>query len=231
MPSETAIALLSGGLDSAFSLWKAKDKYSIRLALTFDYGQRAAPKEIGAAAALCGLEKIPHRVMALPWLADLTETALVARSRPLPSLRSDELENPEKTRSSARAVWVPNRNGLFLNVAACFADQGGASVILTGFNREEAQTFPDNSAAFVEAMNRSLSFSTQVRVRVEAPSQGMNKEEIVREGLLLNLPFEKLWSCYEGGETLCGTCESCLRSQRAYQAAGLWDRMKDFFER
>ena len=231
MPSEKAIAVLSGGLDSAFSLWKAKGIYEVCLALTFDYGQRASRKEIGAAATLCGLEKIPHRVMALPWLAELTDTALVSRERPLPTLHSSELDDPQKTQRSAHAVWVPNRNGLFLNVAACFADQSGASVILTGFNREEAESFPDNSAWFVEARNRSLSFSTQVRARVEAPSQGMNKEEIVREGLRLNLPFEKVWSCYEGGERMCGICESCLRSQRAYKAAGIWERMKGFFGR
>src|SRR4030095_1774282 len=171
MPSEKAIAVLSGGLDSSFSLLKAKKKYEVSLALTFDYGQRASRKEIGAPAFLCDLEKIPHRVMALPWLAEITPTALVSRAHPLPSLRSSELEDRQKTEESARAVWVPNRNGLFLNVAACFADQSGAAVIVTGFNREEAQTFLDNSASFVEAMNRSLFFSTEVRARVEAPSQ------------------------------------------------------------
>jgi len=229
MSREKVIAVLSGGLDSATGLFLAKKNDDILLALTFDYGQRAAQREIAAAKALCVRAKIEHRTMTLPWLAEMTTTALVSRSDPLPSLRSNELNDPQKTLASARAVWVPNRNGLFLNIAACFAEVLGASMILTGFNREEAQTFPDNSKDFVLAMNRSLTFSTQTGVRVEAPTQAMNKSEIVKEALALGLPFELVWSCYEGLEKMCGLCESCLRSKRAYQDAGIWERMKTFF--
>ncbi len=45
-----AIVLLSGGLDSAVNLKLAADETGVRLALTFDYGQRAAAREIAAAA-------------------------------------------------------------------------------------------------------------------------------------------------------------------------------------
>ena len=37
----SAIILLSGGLDSVVSLAKLKEKYSRILALTFDYGQKS----------------------------------------------------------------------------------------------------------------------------------------------------------------------------------------------
>ena len=39
----------------------------------------------------------------------------------------------------------PNRNGGFLNVAASFAEKLGAGSVVVGFNREEAETFPDNT--------------------------------------------------------------------------------------
>ncbi len=218
---EKAIIILSGGLDSATTLFKAIGIYEVLLALTFDYGQRAAQKEIAAARALCEIKKIPHQVLEFPWLAQLTHTSLVNRNQEIPKIKEHALDDLRITSDSAKAVWVPNRNGLFIHVAACFADQRGASVILTGFNREEAITFPDNSEEFVKTVNQSLFYSTQVHARVESLTQSMSKEEIVREAMQLHLPFEKLWSCYEGGENRCGLCESCLRILRAYRKAGV----------
>ncbi len=54
----------------------------------------------------------------------------------------------------------------------------------------------------------------------------MTKVEIVREGLRLGIPWGDLWSCYRGGESMCGRCESCLRLKRAVAgtaASGLID--------
>ena len=41
-----SIILLSGGLDSLVSLGLKKEELNIELALTFDYGQKSAQKEI-----------------------------------------------------------------------------------------------------------------------------------------------------------------------------------------
>lgn len=229
MPQEKAIAVLSGGLDSSVSLFKALSLYKIVLALTFDYGQRSASREIKAASALCQRTKVPHRIFSLPWLSELTATSLVNRKQTLPHLEVGDLDNPVVTVASAQAVWVPNRNGLFINIAACFAESLQARWIITGFNREEAATFPDNSEEFAEAITHSLHYSTQVQARVISLTQRMSKEEIVREALELETPFEILWSCYEDGEKMCGRCESCLRMKRAYQKAGMGKRMEELF--
>jgi 7-cyano-7-deazaguanine synthase len=230
MFQEQAIAILSGGLDSSVSLYKATKKYKLILALTFDYGQRAALREIQAAEFICKKQNIPHQVLKFSWLAELTNTSLVNRNQKLPELTFSTLDDLNETRISAQAVWVPNRNGLFINVAACYADRLGAQVILTGFNSEEAATFPDNTEEFAQAITQSLSYSTQVHARVESFTQTMNKEEIVREALKLEVPLENLWSCYEGEEKMCGLCESCLRTKRAYQKVGIWKETKMFFK-
>ena len=51
---DSAVVLLSSGLDSTFNLYKAREKFSVRLALTFNYGQRkhceAAVTDRGATA-------------------------------------------------------------------------------------------------------------------------------------------------------------------------------------
>jgi 7-cyano-7-deazaguanine synthase len=108
-------------------------------------------------------------------------------------------------------VWVPNRNGLFVNVAACYAEYYGATLIITGFNREEAQEFPDNSARFVQAVNQSLSYSTLSKIKVKSYVAYLSKKEIYRLGLKYKAPLEYIYSCYLGGAQMCGECASCKR--------------------
>ena len=48
MKTKKSIILLSSGLDSAVSLALLKESYNIKLALTFDYGQKAVKKRAGS---------------------------------------------------------------------------------------------------------------------------------------------------------------------------------------
>ena len=201
------VAILSGGLDSTVSLAAATRKMDVVLALTFDYGQRAAKRERDASAKIAKHYKIPHRVIAIPWLAALTSTALVNRRASLPL--------NEMSVRSAQAVWVPNRNGVFIEIAAAHAESLGAERLITGFNKEEAVTFPDNSPAYVSAVNYALSYSTANGVRVVSFTGNLEKRGIVNLGRRLDAPLKHIWPCYEGGKRWCGECESCLRSLRA----------------
>ena len=201
------VAILSGGLDSTVSLAAARERMAVLLALTFDYGQRAAKRERAASARIARHYRIPHQVVEIPWLADLTGTALVNRRAALP--------RNEMSERSAKAVWVPNRNGVFIEIAAAHAELMGATRLITGFNREEAETFPDNSPAYVDAVNRALSFSTANGVRVVSFTGDLDKRQIVSLGRRLEAPLKHIWPCYEGGRRWCGECESCLRSLRA----------------
>lgn len=201
------VAILSGGLDSTVSLAVAVGKMDVVLAVTFDYGQRAAGREREAASRIARHYRVSHVTIELPWLRALTRTALVNRRAKLPV--------GEMSESSAKAVWVPNRNGCFLEIAAAHAESIGAERLVTGFNREEAATFPDNSAAYVRAVNRALAYSTANGVRVVSYTSSLEKPAIVRLGRKLDAPLRHVWPCYEGGRAWCRRCESCLRSLRA----------------
>jgi 7-cyano-7-deazaguanine synthase len=217
------IVLLSGGLDSAVCLAKGVRVGEVKLALNFDYGQLAARREQAQAGALAAHYGVPFEVLDLPFLARLTGTALVAVDQNLPELDRGQLDNPELTRASANSVWVPNRNGLFLNIAACYAESLGCEAIVAGFNAEEAQTFPDNSSEYAEAVNRAFDYSTRGMVRVISYTQELTKPQIVQLGAELGLPFDLLWSCYRGEEQMCGRCESCQRLKRGLAEAGLFE--------
>ena len=206
-----SVILLSGGLDSLVSLGLKKDELNIILALTFDYGQKSVEKEIAASEKICDYYGIEHRVIKLDWLKEITHTALVADAE-VPS--GEELEIPE---NSAKAVWVPNRNGLFLNIAGSFADSFGFDNILIGANKEEGQTFPDNTQDFIDAVNNEFEFSTQKAPKVVAPLINCDKNDIVMLALKHKIPLELTMSCYQSGEGHCGVCESCQRLKKALE--------------
>lgn len=204
-----SIILLSGGLDSLVSLGLAKEKYNISLALTFDYGQKSVKQEISTSKAICEYYRIEHKVMKLDWLKDITHTSLVSESN-VPT--GGELDNPEK---SMKSVWVPNRNGLFLNIAGCFADSENYDYILIGANKEEGQTFPDNTQEFIDRINSVFEYSTQKKPKVTAPLINSDKNDIVKLALENSIPLELTRSCYQNTEKHCGECESCTRLKNA----------------
>lgn len=197
------IILLSGGLDSLVSL--GLGGYSVELALTFDYGQKSAKYEIDASKKICDFYNIKHKVIKLDWLKNITHTAIVA-----------DVDLPDKIdENSAKNVWVPNRNGLFLNIAGSFADGEDYDYILIGANKEEAGTFSDNTQTFVDRVNAEFEYSTNKRPKVVAPLINYDKNDIVKLALKNNIPLNLVKSCYAGGEKHCGKCESCIRLKNA----------------
>ena len=216
----SAVVLLSAGLDSTYNLLRALEQYKVSLALTFNYGQKAAKRELQKAKALAAQFAVPHQVVEVPWFSLFTKTSLIA-DQEVPSGRDVEIDSLQRSLETAKDVWVPNRNGILLNIAAGFAEGLGASAVIPGFNLEEAQTFPDNSAEFLKTLDESWAYSTSTNVRTVCFSTDMNKVEIVKQGMKLGVPFAKLWPCYLSGPMWCGACESCQRYKRALEANGL----------
>lgn len=204
-PRLRSIALVSGGLDSIVSLARAVKERSVETVMFFDYGQRARDSERVSSMSAANYYGLPFQDVDVRWLESLSPPGM---QRSLASDRRDE--NPDALRALDE-VWIPNRNGVFVNVAAAYAERYACDTIVTGFNREEAEEFPDNSAEYVERVNRALEMSTRNRVRVESFTIDLDKRTILRLGIELRAPLSILWSCYRSGEKMCGRCASCAR--------------------
>lgn len=222
MNNKKSIILLSGGLDSLVCLGIAKEEYNIKLALTFNYGQKSAKEEIEAAKKLVEYYNIKHEIIELPFLKSITQTTLVNND----TVPQDELY----TKESAKAVWVPNRNGLFLNIAASYADSFNYTHIIFGANKEEAATFPDNSNEFTQAISKCFEYSTLCQAKALAPLISMDKNDIVKLALDKNLPLELTRSCYNSGNKNCGKCESCKHLKNALKFNNDTQYIKVLFE-
>ena len=128
--SKDAIILLSGGLDSLVSLDIAIKKLDVKLALIFDYGQSAYFEEKQAAIDIAKYYNISLKFIDLSFMRELCD---------FQNKNFDDFDS----------VWIPNRNGLFLNIAASFCDKYNYGYIIFGANKEESCQFPDNSGAAV----------------------------------------------------------------------------------
>jgi 7-cyano-7-deazaguanine synthase len=217
-----AISVLSGGLDSTVATAVFKDDYQIH-ALTFNYGQRSAEMEIKSAIAVCKEIGADHTVIELPWLSELGKSALTSDAD-VPEPGVNELDDKDISIETALKVWVPGRNIVFTSIANSFAESEGASVIIVGWDLEEAATFPDNSKEFLNAFNSVLEVGSFDNIKIEAPLIDMNKIDIVKLGNDIGAPLDLSYSCYKGFEYHCGVCESCMRRIRAFNKAKIKDK-------
>jgi len=211
--SNRALVCLSGGLDSTASLYWSLKEYENVSAVFYDYGQKALLSEQKTVNELCKSLNVKLFNLSLSFVGEFSNSSLNKSDKNLP--QNINLNSLDDTKASSKSVWVPNRNGLFINASASLLESLGGGDLILGFNKEEAQTFPDNSKEFLEASNKALAFSTQSKVKLISPTLNMLKHEIFKLGLDLGFDSEKVWPCYESADKPCGRCESCMRFYRA----------------
>lgn len=219
MTKKTGIILLSGGIDSLVSLDIARKDINIKYALTFDYGQKAVREEIAASKKIAKLYKIEHKTIKLPFLKEIINNALT---------------NKENNKlNDFKSIWIANRNGLFLNIAACFCDKHKLDYIIFGANKEEAVDFPDNSKEFIKAADNFLKYSTLKQPKVIAPCVKFDKISIINYAIDNNLPLKLIKSCYDSiqntGKKHCGKCMSCKLLAQAIKKSGKVELLKEIF--
>lgn len=236
--TSSAIVLLSGGLDSTACLWWAKkQRYTKIVCITFKYGSKEETVLLPVTEKIVELADVKvHKIISLEFLAEFSQqvdSSLIAGSKQaLPTLHEKDLNNFESSTSSAKSVWIPARNLIFLSIASSYAEVlSGVVDIITGFNLEEGTTFPDNSKEFIDDFTRVVSRGVlHAKVNIVCPLVGMNKAEIVKFSEQLKLPFEYTSSCYNpagiDGQSKpihCGICESCLRRKRGFKEGNIND--------
>lgn len=212
-----AIVLLSGGLDSTTALYLAKSQgYDEIYAITFQYGQKH-DKELKSALAVAKAAGVKeHKVVNLllnQWSGcTLTDPQL-------------EVEDGNVERQDIPATYVPARNMVFLSVAASWADALDITDIFIGVSEVDYSGYVDCREEFICAMEDAINLGTVLgaekkqRIKIHAPFMHMTKADEVRLGAKLGVDFSLTWTCYRGGDTPCGTCDSCLLRAKAFEEA------------
>jgi 7-cyano-7-deazaguanine synthase len=202
-----AVILLSGGLDSATTLYYALSKGYECHCLLFSYGQRHQ-KELLCARRVAKQAGVAFQTVTirLPWSpSSLTDDSLES------GVSSSEKETFSRLKSRDSRLpltYVPGRNTIFISFALSFAESIGAGKIFIGANAVDYSGYPDCRPEYYRALNKTFT-ALGVGVRVETPLIKMTKEQIIALGIKLKVPYELTWSCYAGGKVPCGMCDSC----------------------
>jgi 7-cyano-7-deazaguanine synthase len=216
---QSAIVLLSGGLDSATVLAIARAEGYRTFALSVDYGQRHSAELAAAHRVAQALGAHEHRVMRVD-LAGIGGSALTDTTVPV----------PETPTTGIPATYVPARNTLLLSLALGWAEVAGARDIFLGVTAVDYSGYPDCRPQFIAAFENLAQFATKAgveggRLRIHAPLIDMSKAAIISAGLALGLDYRMTVSCYQATaeELACGRCDSCRLRAAGFAAAGVSD--------
>lgn len=228
MKQRKALVLNSGGADSTTCVGIAVDseKYSEVATVSVLYGQKHS-KELKCAQNVADHYHLKHYELDLSSVLRFSNCSLLKDSTetiPEKSYAEQIAENGEGKVST----YVPFRNGLMLAAVAALAQSiwpDDDVDILLGAHADDAagRAYADCSEEFTSAMNTVIVIGTYGKVRVVAPLVNMNKTEVIRTGLKLNVPYELTTSCYKGGDKACGKCGTCIDRLSAFHANGVED--------
>jgi 7-cyano-7-deazaguanine synthase len=225
MPKTEAVVLLSGGMDSCVCAAIACERYGPdRIALLHaSYGQRTEAREQRAFREIADFLHVPTRLMVeLDHFRAIGGSALTDTKIEVPQ---DELGAPGLAGSIIPVTYVPFRNAHFLSVAVSWAEAIAGHQIYIGAVAEDSSGYPDCRPEYYRVFQELIQVGTrpETQIQIVTPVIAMKKSEIIRRGRELNAPLHLTWSCYQGEEFACGTCDSCLLRLRAFEEAGASD--------
>lgn len=203
-PKNSAIVLLSGGIDSTTALYWARKKGYHPVALSFNYLHRPK-REIEYTQKITNRLKIQLIEVVVPFIKEAIE--LRFNGYPVPSV----INSPQG--------YIPLRNLMFYSMAAYHAETLGINIIIGGHLKQDNYKFFDTSSEFFQNLTQLINYSIKRdeknKVKILIPFKDLDKKEVVKIARDLNVPLEQTWSCYYEGNEPCGKCSSCIERIKA----------------
>jgi 7-cyano-7-deazaguanine synthase len=219
MQRQSAIVLLSGGLDSSTVLALAREQGFDCRTLAVSYGQRHSAELIAAERLSRLLGALEHRLMRV-------DLAAIGGS----ALTDPDIAVPEAGGQGIPVTYVPARNTMLLSLALGWAEVCGARDLFIGVNAVDYSGYPDCRPQFIAAFEQLANLATKAGVegtpfRIHTPLIAWSKGRIIQEGLRLGVDYSQTVSCYQATAepAACGRCDSCRLRRDGFAAAGVPD--------
>ena len=212
------LCIYSGGLDSTTGLYKMVNDFGNDNvhALTFLYGSKHNHKELDNAKWHTKHLDVKHKVV------DISNSFLsLLRSDLL--ISGGDIPHGHYEADNMKDTVVPFRNGIFLALAAGYADSNNLDSIVLSNHAGDHVIYPDCTIDFTNAMAQAIKLGTDNLIEFNSPFVDIRKEDIVTIGTKLGIDYTKTWSCYEGKDEHCGKCGTCVERKEAFKLAGITD--------
>ncbi len=204
-------------MDSVTLLYDLVSKGLKLEALSFDYGSKHNHKEIPLAKYHCKKLNVNHRIIKLEFNKFMKSDLLKSGGK-IPEGHYED--------KSMKKTVVPFRNGIMLSLAVGYAESIGAKKVFLGSHQGDRAIYPDCRTEFTKAMSEASRLGTYNKIVIVSPYNNLMKWDIVKRGLKLNVPYNKTWSCYKGGNVACGKCGTCVERLEAFEKNNVKDSVK-----
>lgn len=214
-----AIVILSGGMDSSTTAYKAKNLGYEVVAIHFNYGQRTEKRELKSFNDVCDDLKIDSK-----YIIDLDFFEQIGSA-----LTDKNIEVPTGgIESGIPVTYVPFRNGIFLSITAAIAEKESAEAMFIGVVEEDSSGYPDCRENFIQTIEKAINLGTkdETNIKILTPLVHLKKEDIVKEAIKEGVKLELTWSCYKNEDEACGVCDSCRLRLKGFEKACIKDPIK-----
>jgi 7-cyano-7-deazaguanine synthase len=198
--TKTALILLSGGVDSTVLLYLAKASGLKTIALEFNYFGRPI------------IENLRNQQICKKADVELLQITY-PRIKKIDSKTTDN-----------KPIRLLESNGIYYTLAGNLAQRLGAQYVMGGQILSDWNTTTAGQATpeYYSIMNRLLQLEHgDLSPSIVMPFIYKTKEEVVKLGINIDVPFHITWSCTENIEIECGQCDQCVERKEAFQKAGL----------
>ncbi|MFP3190606.1 MAG: 7-cyano-7-deazaguanine synthase [Thermoproteota archaeon] len=237
-----AICLVSGGVDSVTMLYYVLHSFKPldTLVIFCNYGQRTFNEEHYCISKICESLNLKMKTIDITWLGEISTSLLVKKDIEIPETKIEELWIPEKAKERILRWWDPCRNAILILIGLAHAESFDISRktkydIYIGIRRETPVAMKDNTPEFLNKMNELVDYATHYgEYKINAPLIFYDKDQIVKLGQQLGVPWKYTYSCYRGnlgfveieGDKIpihCGWCSNCRRRALAFKDSGVRD--------
>ena len=205
-----AVVLLSGGMDSTTLLYYCLTIHKDVHAVIIDYNQRHR-KEINHAKNIASQKHVLFTQIKIQF-PKYEGSPLVDQDATVPN-QSDNKQS---------VTVVPLRNTFFLLHACAVATSLKATDVYLGAVEDDQLSYPDCRPEYFNAFQSMLQ-AQENPVKINYPFVHFKKSKIIALGQELNVPWELTWTCYNGEDKACGTCDACKERIVAFEENNLRD--------
>jgi 7-cyano-7-deazaguanine synthase len=220
MQPVNCVAIVSGGMDSVTLLhYLVKTLSKTPAVITFDYNQKHSV-EIECAKYHTSSLNLQHLILDVK---NITRDLFSSSALTNPEINVPHIDtvmgDPQPP------TYVPNRNMIFLSLAAAYAETHNVNAIYYGAQIHDIYGYWDTTTEFVSAINSVMSLNRKNPIQIEAPFVSYSKSDILKIGMSIGVNYTQTWSCYNGDRIngACGTCPTCAERLYAFKNVGVTD--------